>query len=61
MPHAIEVPPQTVDKWQDIVNLLAEIMHVPSALIMRTKAPNIEVLVSSHSEGNPMRRPKPRR
>jgi len=53
MPHAIEVPLSTVDKWQDIVNLLAEIMCVPSALIMRTKAPNIEVLVSSHSEGNP--------
>jgi hypothetical protein len=31
MPHAIEVPLSTVDKWQDIVNLLAEIMCVPSA------------------------------
>lgn len=53
MPHAIEVPPQTIDKWQQIVNLLAEIIRVPSALIMRVAPPNIEVLVSSHSRGNP--------
>ena len=33
--------------------MLAEIMHVPSALIMRVEPPNIKVFVSSESKGNP--------
>jgi len=33
--------------------VLAEIMHVPSALIMRVEPPNIKVFVSSESKGNP--------
>jgi PAS domain S-box-containing protein len=53
MPHPIEVPSETVRKWQGILDLLAEVMHVPSALIMRVDPPNIKVLVSSESEGNP--------
>src|SRR4029077_6042032 len=51
--HSIEVPPETVRKWQEIVNLLAEIMHVPSASIMRVDPPHIKVFVSSTSKGNP--------
>jgi PAS domain S-box-containing protein len=53
MPHSIQVPPETVSKWQEIVDLLAEIMRVPSALIMQVEPPNIKVLVSSESKGNP--------
>jgi PAS domain S-box-containing protein len=51
--HSIEVPSEIVQKWQEIVNLLAEIMHVPSACIMRVDPPHIKVFVSSTSEGNP--------
>ena len=51
--HSIEVPPEIVRKWQEFVNLLAEIMHVPSASIMRVDPPHIKVFVSSTSEGNP--------
>jgi PAS domain S-box-containing protein len=51
--HSIEVPSEIVRKWQEIVNLLAEIMHVPSASIMRVDPPHIKVFVSSTSEGNP--------
>ena len=51
--HSIEVPPEIIRKWQEIVDLLAEIMHVPSASIMRVDPPHIEVFVSSVSEGNP--------
>jgi PAS domain S-box-containing protein len=51
--HSIEVPAETIRKWQEIVNLLAEIMHVPSASIMRVDPPHIKVFVSSTSEGNP--------
>lgn len=53
MPLSIQVPPETVRKWQEIVDLLAEIMRVPSALIMQVEPPNIKVFVSSESKGNP--------
>src|SRR6201989_1845767 len=51
--HSIEVPSETSQKWQEFVNLLAEIMHVPSASIMRADPPHIKVFVSSASKGNP--------
>lgn len=53
MPHGVEVPSEVVEKWQEIVDLLAEIIAVPSALIMRVEPPNIEVFVSSERKGNP--------
>src|SRR5258707_11528930 len=53
MPHASQVPYEIVLKWQEIVDLLAEIIHVPSALIMRVEPPHIKVFVSSESKGNP--------
>jgi PAS domain S-box-containing protein len=53
MQHSIEIPPEVIGKWQEIVDLLAEIVQVPSALIMRVKPPNIGVFVSSGSQGNP--------
>src|SRR6476661_3833566 len=51
--HSIEVPSEIIRKWQEFVNLLAEIMHVPSAAIMRADPPHINVFVSSTSKGNP--------
>ena len=42
-----------VQNWQDIVNTLAEIVHVPSALIMKVDRPYIEVFRSSDSKNNP--------
>src|ERR1700704_3836257 len=50
--HSIEVPSEIIRKWQEIVNLLAEIMHVPSAAVMRADPPHIKVFVST-SKGNP--------
>src|ERR1700730_16115832 len=44
---------EIVGKWQQIVDLLADIMHVPSALVMKVEPPNIMVFVSSESKGNP--------
>jgi PAS domain S-box-containing protein len=52
----VEMPAEILRKWQGIVNLLAEIMHVPSALIMKVESPNIRVFVSSESNGNPYER-----
>src|SRR6516165_6749097 len=51
-----EVPFETVQKWQEIVNTVAEIMHVPSALVMKVEPPNIKVFVSSESNSNPYER-----
>src|SRR6266403_337497 len=47
--HSIEVPSEIIRKWQEIVELLAEIMHVPSAVVMRVE-PSNSVFVSSHSK-----------
>jgi PAS domain S-box-containing protein len=51
-----QVPSEIVQKWQEIVNIIAEIIHVPSALVMKVEAPNIKVFVSSESNGNPYER-----
>src|SRR5438874_1983831 len=51
--HSIEMPSEIIRKWQELVNLLGEIMHVPSASIMRVDPPHIKVFVSSTSKGNP--------
>jgi GAF domain-containing protein len=49
----IEVPQSTLETWQSIVDILAEIVGIPAALIMRLNDPDIEVFVASRSEGNP--------
>jgi hypothetical protein len=40
-------------KWQNIVDIMAELLAVPSGLIMRCHGDEIEVLVASGSPGNP--------
>jgi transcriptional regulator with GAF, ATPase, and Fis domain len=52
-PLTIEVPESTLEKWQNIVNIIAKLIGVPAALIMRLVKSDIEVLVSSQSSGNP--------
>ena len=49
----IEVTEIIMDSWQEVIDILATIVEIPAALVMRLKDPNIEVLVSSRSEGNP--------
>ncbi|MFA6244411.1 MAG: GAF domain-containing protein [Candidatus Hydrogenedentales bacterium] len=49
----LEVPVDTLNAWQDTVDLLAEIVGVPTGLIMRLSDPEIEVLVSSKGADNP--------
>ena len=52
------IPQEITDKWQGIVDIIAEIMKVPAALIMQVEPPEISVLVSSHSSKNPYERGK---
>ena len=54
--EAIQVPAHIIEKWQEIIDLLAEVLHVPSALIMKVEPPNIRVFVRSELEGNPYER-----
>lgn len=49
----IRIPEDILKNWQDIVNILADIIKIPSALIMRFTDPYIEVFVSSNSDKNP--------
>src|SRR6478736_4698638 len=51
-----QIPAEITEKWQEIIDLLAEMLRVPSALIMKVEPPNIRVLVRSDSEGNPYER-----
>lgn len=46
-----DVDEPTLRKWQELANTLAEIAGVPAGLIMRVSWPEIEVFVSSHTEG----------
>jgi len=47
------IPESTMENWQSIVDILAEIIEIPAALIMRLVDEDIEVFSASHSKGNP--------
>lgn len=51
--HQLIVPESTQNQWQQIANLLSDLIDVPAALIMRLKEPIIEVFVSSEGASNP--------
>ena len=47
------IPDPILEKWQKIVNLMAEMLDVPARLIMRILGDEIHVFVSSSTAGNP--------
>jgi len=49
----VEIPEDTLNKWQNIVDIMAELIGIPAALIMHLSGSDIEVFVSSRSDGNP--------
>lgn len=51
--NPIDIAPHYLDEWQSIVDVLARVIGVPAGLIMRVNDPDIEVYVSSDTEGNP--------
>jgi PAS domain S-box-containing protein len=52
--HTFEnFPDWILEKWQGIADLLAEIIDIPAALIMKIENEFMEVFISSHSENNP--------
>jgi len=48
-----DIPEEVLKKWQEIADLLAELLSIPSALIMKTENEFMEVYISSNSEDNP--------
>jgi len=52
-PDPIEVPDHIVERWQGIVDSLAEATEAPAALIMKLNRPYIEVFRSSDTGENP--------
>jgi PAS domain S-box-containing protein len=52
----LAIPSDVLLKWQRIVDLLADVMRVPSAVVTQMEPPQYtryEVIVSSDSQGNP--------
>jgi PAS domain S-box-containing protein len=47
------VPDRILSSWQNIVDTLAQVMEVPSALILRLVSPDVEVLCAANSDNNP--------
>jgi PAS domain S-box-containing protein len=47
------IPKSFLNKWQSIADLLARIVNIPAALIMKTENEYIEVLISSQTKNNP--------
>jgi diguanylate cyclase (GGDEF)-like protein/PAS domain S-box-containing protein len=48
----LDIPGDVVTNWQMTVNTLAELVQIPAALIMRVHPNEIEVFISSESDGN---------
>lgn len=48
-----EVDEKILKKWQSIINLIANIMNVPSGLIMKITDSHMEVFLKSETENNP--------
>jgi two-component sensor histidine kinase len=51
--HKPEISEEIIKKWQDILNLGANLLQVPAGLIMRLHEKEIEVFLSSNTENNP--------
>ena len=49
----VDIPEDTLKKWQNIVDIMAELIGTSAALIMRIVKADIEVFVSSQSDSNP--------
>jgi hypothetical protein len=49
----LKIPNSTMHTWQEIVDIMADLLEVPAGLIMRLNNDDIEVFASSQSEGNP--------
>jgi hypothetical protein len=47
------IPEEVLDKWQKVVDIIADILTVPSAILTRVDPPQIEILRSAQVPANP--------
>jgi len=47
------IPQSFISKWQEIVDLLAKVVGIPAALIMKAENDYMEVFIASKSDNNP--------
>src|SRR6516225_1880407 len=47
------IPKWTLEKWQSVVDTMAELVNVPAGLIMQINGADIECLIASRTPGNP--------
>ena len=52
-PEELKISSSILKRWQNTVDIIAELADIPAALIMRIIDDKIEVFMSSDSEGNP--------
>ncbi len=52
-PNDLKIPKEVLTQWQGIVEAMAQVLAVPTALITRVAAPEIEVLRASETAENP--------
>lgn len=48
-----DISDMMIEKWQDIIDLLALTLNVPSALIMQLEEKHIRVFLGSDTKDNP--------
>lgn len=51
--QSIEVSPEILEKWQKVVDIMADVLSVPSAIVTRVDPPKIKVLKSANHPDNP--------
>lgn len=52
-PNKVEISENILGKWQNAVDIMANVLEVPSAIITRADPPEIEVLRSAQIKENP--------
>ncbi|MBN1591919.1 MAG: GAF domain-containing protein [Candidatus Coatesbacteria bacterium] len=52
--HDIALPEAIVGQWQKLVDLIARVMKVPAAFVMRAQRPELEVYRASENPENPI-------
>ena len=51
--NSVNIPDEIMEKWQNTVDIMAELINVPAALIMKAGPEYLEVIRSSRSNSNP--------
>src|SRR5579864_4371639 len=47
------IPNWSLEKWQSVVDTMAELVNVPAGLIMQIDGADIKCLIASRTPGNP--------